>query len=279
MKRFKMIHHADQATISEMYEGYAPVFVLSTGRSGSKFIVELLNLSPTIAAFHEPRPCLQYFSNFAFQHQPQLEILSRMIDAARMEMILETHIKNKIYVESNQCLTFFAPAIAGLFRGAKFAHLLRHPAHFVRSAVRKGWHRNDSIWESGRVRLADEKNWSRMEQRERLAWLWTVTNEYIETFKKGLASERSLTVRFEDLLHGPNEAERLFRFVGSRPINREQIRQAQDKRINELEIFPDEPPTMRKISDFPPYEEWPEEWQEKLRAGVGTLAANYGYEV
>lgn len=46
-----MIHHVDQETIAEMFKSYAPVFVLSTGRAGSKFIVELLHLSPSWARF------------------------------------------------------------------------------------------------------------------------------------------------------------------------------------------------------------------------------------
>jgi hypothetical protein len=112
MTQFKMIHQADQKTIAAMYHEYSPVFVLTAGRSGSKFVAELLNLSPGISAFHEPRPTLQYFSNFACHHQHLAETLNGMIDAARMEMVLETYISGKVFVESNQCLTFFAPALA-----------------------------------------------------------------------------------------------------------------------------------------------------------------------
>ena len=64
-----MIHHVDQAAIDRMYGEYAPVFVLTTGRTGSRLLVEMVNLSAGLSAFHEPRPTLQYFSNFAFHHQ------------------------------------------------------------------------------------------------------------------------------------------------------------------------------------------------------------------
>ncbi|MCP5053537.1 MAG: hypothetical protein GY940_40600, partial [bacterium] len=124
---FRIIHHVDQRSIDRMYNRYSPVFILSTGRSGSKFIAHLLNLSAAATAYHEPSPTLQYFSNHAYHHQTEEKTLANMIDAARMELVLEVFIKDNIYVESNQCLTFFAPALAGLFKKSKFVHLVRHP--------------------------------------------------------------------------------------------------------------------------------------------------------
>lgn len=173
--KFRMIHQVDQAGAADLFNRYRPVFILSPGRSGSKFIAELLNLSPALSAFHEPRPALQYCANFAFLHRGETPLLAKMIEAARFELMLDTFIKGRTYVESNQCLTFFAPAIAGLFRGAKFVRLTRHPGDFVASAARKGWYRNDTIWEAGRPKPADEKRWESWSQTEKLAWLWDTT--------------------------------------------------------------------------------------------------------
>ena len=128
--KFSMIHHVDQATINRMHEVYTPVFVLTTGRTGSRLLVELLNCSPGLVAFHEPRPTLQYFSDFAFHHQNEGELLRHMVAAARMESVLEVMIRDEKYVESNQCMTFFAPALNDLFPNARFIHLVRHPGDF-----------------------------------------------------------------------------------------------------------------------------------------------------
>ncbi len=279
MTTFRIIHHVDQANIDRMYRDYAPVFVLSTGRSGSKFIAALLNGSTNAAAFHEPPPTLQYFSHYAYHHQWEEEILTRMVDAARMEFIMETFIKDKIYIESNQCLTFFAPMLAKLFKSAKFVHLLRHPGDFVRSAVRKGWHRNDSIWESGRVKAADKEQWSKVDHIERLSWLWQATNAYIEDFRKSLQPGRSAAFKFEDLTRGAGEVERLLEFTGAEAIAKGKIEAVQGNRINELHIHPGEPPTMKKVADYPPYREWDEERQGKLKKYCAELAAHYGYEL
>lgn len=277
--KFKIIHHVDQATIDRMYKHYAPVFILSTGRAGSKFIVKLLEHSANVSAFHEPHPTLQYFSDYAYQHQADDGTLTRMIDAARMESILEVFIKDKIYVESNQCLTFFAPVIARLFKNSKFIHLLRHPGDFVRSSIRKGWHKNDSIWESGRARLADKKPWAEMDQVERLSWLWRATNFFIERVKEQLPPHRFLTIRFEDLIGDTTKIKSLLIFIGCKKIKDGTIKDLQKRKINEFRIRPDEPPNMKKIVDFPYYDEWDCDKRDRLKKYCAELAGIYGYQV
>jgi hypothetical protein len=277
--KFSMIHHVDQRTIDEMYNDYSPVFVLSTGRSGSKLIVNLLNLSANVTAYHEPRPTLEYFSNYAFHQQQEEEILSNMINATRMELVLEVFIKNQIYVESNQCMTFFAPLIAQLFKKAKFVHVVRHPGDFVRSANRKGWHRNDSIWESGRVKMADQNQWNQMDQIEKLSWVWNATNQFIEDFKVPIEKERIIDFRIEDLYEKDDEVNRLLDFVGAENINYKDVKKLQKTKVNPFRIGTNEPPNMKKIADFPPYREWTSEMKQKLREYTGKFAALYRYEL
>jgi hypothetical protein len=275
--KFKLIHHVDQKTIEDMYNEYSPVFILSTGRSGSKFIAALINCSSNITAYHEPRPTLQYFSNYAFHHQNEEKVLTNMIDAARMELILEVFIKNSIYVESNQCLTFFAPVIAKRFKKSKFVHIVRHPGDFVRSAVRKGWHKNDSIWESGRVKMEDKNQWAKMDQIERLSWLWMETNRFIENFKKQINTQRVLTLKTEDLIKKIETVKKLLEFIGAQDIDGEKIEEIQRKKINELYIHPDEPPNMRKVIHFPTYNEWNDDKKNKLKKYAERLVKLYGY--
>jgi len=277
--KFRVIHHVDRETIDRMYTGYAPVFILSTGRAGSKFAARLLDHSANVSAFHEPRPTLEYFSNYAYYHQDEAEVLTRMIDAARMESILDVFIKDKIYVESNQCLTFFAPVIARLFKQSKFVHIVRHPGDFVRSAVRKGWHKNDSIWEAGRLRAADQARWAEMDQVERLSWLWQATNSYIEDFKKEISPQRTRSFKFEDLIEEPEEVKSLLEFIGSDKIDEEKIKEVQKSKVNELHIKPWEPPNMKKVMDFPRYIDWESPMQEKLKKHCGELAGIYGYRL
>lgn len=277
--KFKMIHHVDQHTIDQMYADYSPVFVLSTGRSGSKLIVNLVNLSGNVTAYHEPRPTLEYFSDYAYHHQNESDILTNMIDAVRMELVMEIFIKDQIYVESNQCLTFFAPVISKLFKNSKFVHLVRHPGDFVRSAVRKGWHKNDSIWESGRAKMEDKKQWAQLDQIERLSWLWMTTNQYIEDFKTQVHTSRVFTLKFEDLVEKKETVKKLLEFIGGHHIAEEKIEQIQQTRINELQIHPHEPPTMKKVVDFPLYNQWDDEMKNKLKKYGKKLGLLYNYDI
>ena len=279
MTKPRWISHADRRTIGAMYEDYPAVFILSTGRSASKFLAELLNLAPNIAAFHEPRPALPYFSNFAFHHQADREVLTKMIEACRMEMVLRAFLKNTVYTESNQCLSFFAPVLAELFQQSKFVHIVRHPGDFVRSAVRKGWHKNDSIWEAGRVRMSDETAWGKLNQIEKLSWVWATTHSFMEDFKGAIPPDRSLTLRLEDLFEHKEELDRLMAFAGAEKVGEKELKALMEKKINELVIHPNEPANMRKQSGFPPYREWTREMKENLRRFCGPLAKTYGYEL
>jgi hypothetical protein len=277
-KKFAIIHHVDQETIEYMYNMYPSVFILSTGRAGSKFLAALLDQSGNVTAYHEPRPTLQYFSNYAFHCQDE-EILSKIINAARMELILEVFIKNKIYVESNQCLAFFAPVIANLFKKSKFVHLVRHPGDFVRSAIRKGWHKNDSIWESGRVKMADKNLWSKMDQIEKLSWVWNITNRFIEEFKSGIEDDRINVCKLENLSENKEKIKELLQFARARDTQWEKIKVLQKEGVNKFRIGPNEPPNMKKTYDFPVYTEWNNGMKKKLKTIVNDLAVLYGYRL
>lgn len=277
--RFKIIHHADQPTIDEMYHEYSPVFILSTGRSGSKFIVKLLNLSANVIAYHEPAPILAYFSDYAYHHQGEVDILANLLNGARMELILEVFIQNKIYVESNQCLTFFAPVISELFKKSKFVHQVRHPGDFVRSAIRKGWHKNDSIWESGRVKMADKNLWAKMDHVEKLGWVWNTTNRFIEDFKNRIDPGRIMELKVEDLYENNDKVQELLQFIGTVGIPAESINKIQKEKVNKFRIGPNEPPNIKKIQDFPLYTEWNEQMKNKLKRLANDLANRYKYKL
>jgi len=280
MKKFKIFHHIDQRTIDEMYNEYAPVFILSTGRSGSKFIHTLLSKSDELQSYHEAFPNLQYFSNYAYHNQSKREVLIKMIEAARMELILDEFNNNKIFVESNQCLVFFAYPLADLFKKSKFIHIIRHPGDFIVSAVKKGWHMNDSIWEAGRVKLKDMAKWNAMSQIERLAWTWSVTNQFIHDFGASIGDEKFTAFRIEDIYSDKNQVHSLLNFIGAEiKIPDDVIRDVQNKKINELVIHRDEPANMKKVLNFPEYKKWDNENKEIMKKYVKPMSDEFGYRV
>jgi hypothetical protein len=279
-KKFIIFHHINQNTIDTMYRTYSPVFVLSTGRAGSRFIHMAMSQFEDLQSYHEAFPNLQYFSDFAYHNQEAQDVLTAMFQAARMELILDAYNNNRIFLESNQCLVFFANVIAALYPNARFVHIIRHPGDFIRSAVMKGWHSNDSIWESGRVKISDKEEWNKLSQFQKLAWTWRSTNEYIRHFINNQDPGKVLTVRFEDLTSQPETFLKLLSFTGSeKTLPRDEIVQLLRNKINEIEIFPNEPDNMRKVKNYPHYISWSNDLKESIRKETEPLARCYNYEI
>lgn len=279
-KIFRVFHHIDQRTIDEFFRDYSPVFVLSTGRSGSKFIHHILSQVESLTSYHEPPPMLMYFSNFAYHNKNQPELLKAMFLAARLELLLASYNEQKTYIESNQCMTFFAPAIKDVFQNVRFIHLVRQPGDFIRSAVMKGWHLNDSIWESGRVRMQDCAEWDKLNQIERLAWVWVTTNAFIKSFLECVESDKTMTVRLEDISRKEDSIIQILRFLGSNnEISTDRILQLQSNKVNELHIHNNEPPNMKKMISYPRYTDWAEQDKELVRRMIGSHSSLYGYEI
>ncbi len=279
-QKFNSFHHIDQKSIDQMFDSYAPVFVLSTGRSGSKFIHHILSKTDSIVSFHEPTPTLMYFSNFAFHNQKKKELLKAIFLSARMELILDAFNKNVTYFESNQCLVFFASVINDVFPNARFIHIVRHPGDFTRSAIMKGWHVNDTIWESGRIRILECEKWQKLHSIQKLAWVWKSTNEFINNFLYKLSAERFLIIRFEDMVSQPEIIKKIFSFVGiSETLQHDTITMFQKKKINEHKISINEPPNMKKLAYFPKYQNWSSTDKQKLIKSIGKLHNNYNYNL
>lgn len=219
-----------------MYRDYRPVWVLSTGRAGTSFLANLLASSANLRAYHEPEPRLEYFANFAYHHQDQASLLEGMVNTARMELVLQAAVDKKIYVECNHAVTPLAPALSRLFLNARFVHLTRHPADFARSAVCMGFHKSDTVWETGRIRMESEEEWERLSHLQKLGWYWQATGNFIEQFGQQLDPQRFLRIGYEQLVRGEEGLARLLDFVGGDPISGIEIAALQGTKINTVKL-------------------------------------------
>jgi hypothetical protein len=276
---FKHIHHVSANYLNHFFKNYKPVFILNTGRSGSAFIKTIFDQFDSIEAHHEAFPNLFLLSNFAYSNQQNIEALEKIFEAARMELILKSAIENKIYIESNQCLVFYVNQIKHLFPQARFIHLTRHPGDFVRSAIMKGWHKNDSVWELGRIKSSNKQKWDSFSQTEKLSWVWHSTHNYIEQFKL-IHNDSFLTLRLEDLIADTVNFKELLTFIGvDNHLTNKQIEDVLSHRVNKLTISKDEPNNMFKTSDYPKYNKWNAEEKDKLKNIVQESSDKYNYEL
>ena len=230
-----------------------------------------------VEAFHEPYPTLQLYPDFAFHNPRRRKLLSEVFFTARTEKLLKTYISGNKYIESNQCLTFFAPEIKKLIPKAKFVHVVRHPGDFIVSAIKKGWYKNDTIWEYGRVK-SGKRNWDSLTQEEKLAWLWNATNTYIEEFKQELDPGSFETFTFEALTSNVADTSELLQFCNITDIPEGKLQGLIETKVNEIDIASHEPPNMFKTRDVKRFMMWEEDQRENLRPLL-PLASLYNYNI
>lgn len=203
----------------------SPVFVLSTGRAGTMTLAHLLALSPRLRCAHEPSPRLLEASALAAQPPSNCfdaRFFEDAVRTARGRDVRRCRETGRAYVETNNRLTFLARALDQAFPDARFIHVLRRPASFVRSGIERGYY-VDHPWDYVRARpylvpvrdaQPDEAAWQAFSQAERCAWLWRVTNAYAEEFMAERPPARCLRLEAEALFaQDAQTIETLFQFT------------------------------------------------------------------
>lgn len=167
-------------------------FVLSMGRSGTKFFSTLLNNSTATDIIHEhPLDLAAY--QLAYR-KPSLGL--KYFEYIRAPYI-RSHMKHdKVYGEINSVLRRHLPAIVHFFPQSSIFHLIRDGRFVIRSIMsRKTMQWYDPVTKlvtPDRMDIMRDK-WAYMNRFERICWYWKSENEYIEQFT-------DKTVKFEDLI-------------------------------------------------------------------------------
>jgi len=252
-----------------VYENAPCCFVLSTGRCGTKLLTKVLNMSNTIDCQHTPSPELVQASKKAYERiWRDRECFRLAISMARYDLVRDSYLKDLIYLETNNRITFFAPVLADIFRKAKFIHLVRHPGEFVRSGIRRGWYTEKTGARLGKIVLSDSHKWVVMSQIERISWLWNETNQFVERFKEEVQDQRRVfSLRAEELFSDPVKVQGIFEFLDVKPPALKRIKKVIKYPIN-----------IQKVGRFPKYKEWSEEQKDQLKV-YATLAVKYGYQL
>ncbi|MFW6281813.1 MAG: sulfotransferase [bacterium] len=255
----------------------APVFFVSTGRTGTKWFADLFSKNKKTLVFHVPRPTFSFqhvfiynlIKNNLLQKDDFLwQAVAEIFMAGREEILRYSYKTDKGYIETNNFLTFFVPVIAELIPNAKFVHLYRHPGEFVRSALSRNYYgENDPNIMRRILPVNDEfkEKWGKFTQIEKSAWLWYETNQIIEEFKLNLHKERVFSFNFNQL--NIENVKTLTEFLDF-DFPEKIIRKRLNKKLN-----------VQKTKSFPPYKEWKEQDKQKLIHICGELAVRYGYNL
>jgi glycosyltransferase involved in cell wall biosynthesis/tetratricopeptide (TPR) repeat protein len=190
------------------------LFILSTGRSGTKTIADYLSTLNGCDCLHEPEPRLILeSSNFRYGRLNQNELVGTLRRRRPLECL------NSIYGESNQTLSLIIPALNEAFPKARYIWLIRNGLDVVASAVGRNWYTDRSMdgktynqcsrieqeWIDGRVQGhlcgdVSKAEWELMSPFEKCCWYWGYINRLIEKDLQSLISPSArLLVKLEEL--------------------------------------------------------------------------------
>ena len=246
-----------------------PVFMLSTGRSGTKWFSELLSLDKSTCVLHDPTPNLAFQNTLAYEYLNKSngscevevrELLKEMYLAAREPYINYSVKTDKRLIETNNSITFFAPILLELFPNAKFIHVIRPPVKFIISGLRRDYY-TDSPSDLRRINITDDS----YSQVHKIAKLWETTNQFVEKLKENpIYKDRFHTFIFDDL--DTKSIKSLLDFINV-DVSETNIK----KRIPR----PSNIQSKGKISSF---DNWPIEQKKAIKNICGELASKYGIQ-
>lgn len=246
------------------------IFFLSTGRCGTGLITEILSKSSNLRVEHNPKPELEYVSSVVHRDNTSLESQIIAVLAARFDLFfLDTFLRGKIYVETNNRISFFAPGLAELLPNARFVHLVRNPADFVRSGMRRGYYQ-EGVVQHQRLDGSNHYPWNSFSRLEKVVWEWNEINRKIEEFKADTDPNRVVTINSESLYTDLDTTYRLFEFIQiANPFSGKKGQQSLSRLLSK-------PVNEQKTGSFPKYAHWREADKMALQR-IATLAIKYGY--
>jgi hypothetical protein len=249
------------------------IFVLSTGRTGTKTLARLASLSSRILAFHEPSPKLYGLSSIYYRYSGGTvndEIFTEAFLTARRERFRYALMFDKGYIETSPQVTFLAPATRIALPQAKFIHVVRDPKDFVRSGMRRGWYDNhpmDNTRLKPTSQSGDYKYWQQWDALEKICWLWKETNIWIKRFTQTLPIEQKLFLRSENIFHNKKEEiNNFFDFLNTPIPPDKRVKKILSKKIN-----------AQKARDFQEVSDWSDELHAKFYRIAGESAKMFGY--
>ena len=205
-------------------DSVTPLFIVSTGRSGSTTIARTLNQHPRVTAVHEPHRSLIRLST-EWAHG------LRDPDLVRAELYATYDASvcpgPDVFAESDQNLSVLLDPLLSRAHHARVLWLVRDGRDVVSSALRKGWYQGgapadnrSNAWDDYRLRgdlcgEVEKEAWEGMTAFEKNCWYWSYVNRAIESSLAQVPSDRWLFLRLEGLAHHTDD---VFELAGVDPV-------------------------------------------------------------
>mgnify|MGYP000512911321 CR=1 FL=1 len=238
-------------------------FILSIGRSGTKWLANLLNKDPKALVVHEPFvETIPHQKAFWSSKEAERYILK----FRRKEIYLRIrNLKISVYGEVNSYLRRHCEALKKVFPNAIILHLVRDGRAVVRSMYSRETmlpNAYDTKYIHPKPNDPYYRKWKKMTRFEKLCWYWTVENEYLYECCNGKI------IQFEKILSDYEYfKERILQPLGLRIP-----RKIWEKEVNK----PRNPSLYYRLPHWKAWSKW---MKEKFEEICGDVMRKCGYEL
>ena len=243
-------------------------FVLSSGRCGTMTLAGLLNTASNAHVWHHPQPDLIREALAAYHGTIDKK---KTFWEARYSILHKTWAEGLIHGETDLLMSPFCDMLVNEIPDSKFLVLVRDPRDFVRSGMRRNYYEGHG-WDFGRLRPQEGteafERWNRLDQFDKICWLWRETYERILQIKEKIQEDRVKIVHFEDLVKDSRQTKEIFQFLDLKGFEEVKIEELLVRKLN-----------AQKTGVFPKSHEWPKEFMNRLVQECGDLAKSLGYRL
>ena len=248
-------------------------YIISTGRTGTKFMADFLNRFPEVYAIHEPKP---YFLSLGIefcQGRPSFNKAVKVIESKRRALIKDARRRRaRMLVESNNRLFSLIPVLRELQRGCKIIHIARDGRDYVRSGMSRGWYSKTD--KSPRLKACDfledshRNHWNAMTRFEKISWQWQKKDGYI--FQQVRYDPNAITIKFEDIFKDKHFTG-LMCIAGHLGLDRHRAKILARSMVSQGRF-------KTKKYTIPKWQQWNQELVDQFKAISGGHFKNYGYK-
>ena len=177
-------------------------FIVSTGRTGTKFFARFLNKLDNVYAKHEPKPD---FLNLAIDYVRNRVKERKVINTIeKNRRALAKDVKRKeaeFYVESNNRFFSLLDFLDDIFNNFKIVHIIRDGRDYVRSGMGRIWYTKEDT--DPRMKASYFPNdpyydkWDEMSRFEKICWRWQKKDGFILDSIEDMSNV--ITVKFADI--------------------------------------------------------------------------------
>jgi hypothetical protein len=240
----------------------SPFFIVGLGRSGTKFLQDLLSKSDNINVYHEFRWDFDALVNAYWDTSNAYKYIQKKRLLVMAWRILFS--RGKIYGEVNSLLRYHVEPLQNILNAQVF-HLVRDPRDVVRSIMNRRSFTTRDKHHTGKIRPKDDdeyyESWPQFDRFEKVCWYWMITNKY-------LLGNKLPILKFEELISSFDYINiNLFEKI---PANVSKSFWDHERRL---------PKNISLNETFPHWKNWSSVQQKKFKKICGCIANQLGYQI